>query len=166
MSDSEHELTAILKRQLDCSLQMVAEAIELCPDDAWADDTRHAPVWEQLYHALFWFNAWLRDWSKPIVYPEFHIAEALEIKHRTGSIIDRKQMLGYLAKVRADYEVFLAGITDRTLLAPGTAFGREWTTADRILGQVRHIQHHVGYLNAILSADRGVRVHGVGYGED
>jgi hypothetical protein len=158
-------LTAVLKRQLDCSLEMLAKAVELCPDDAWADGTAHAPVWEQVYHALFWFSAWLRDWSKPIAYPEFHVAEALEIKHRTGSLIDREQMSGYLAKVRADYETFMAGVTDAGLLGTEKAFGRRWTMADRILGQVRHIQHHVGYLNAILSTRRGIRVHWIGYGE-
>jgi hypothetical protein len=158
-------LTAVLKRQLDCSLEMLAKAIELCPDDAWADDSGHAPVWEQVYHALFWFNAWLRDWQKPIEYPEFHIAEALDIKRRAGKTIDRSQILAYLAKVSADYEAFMTGVDDAGLLDTATAFGRQWTTADRILGQVRHIQHHVGYLNAILSASRGVRVHWVGYGE-
>jgi len=158
-------LTDVLKRQLDSSLDMLAKAIELCPDDAWADDKGHAPVWEQVYHALFWFNAWLRDWSKPIEYPEFHIEEALEIKRRTGSQIDRRQMAGYLAKVRADYEAFLNGTTDENLLAAEKAFGRTWTRADRILGQVRHIQHHVGYLNAIMSTTHGVRVRWIGYGE-
>ncbi len=158
-------LTAILKRQLDCSLEMLAKAIELCPDDAWTDEARHAPVWEQIYHALFWFNAWLRDWEKPIEFPEFHIEEALEIKRRTGKTIDRRQILDYLAKVRADYETFMANVDDAGLLSTTTAFGRPWTKADRILGQVRHIQHHVGYLNAVLSASRGVRVHWIGYGE-
>jgi len=158
-------LTAILKRQLDCSLEMLAKAVELCPDDAWADDAGHAPVWEQVYHALYWFNAWLRDWSKPIERPEFHIEEALEIKRRSGSLVDRGQMAGYLAKVRAEYESFMAGVTDAGLLASQKAFGRSWTVADRILGQVRHIQHHAGYLNAILSTTRGVRVRWIGYGE-
>jgi hypothetical protein len=158
-------LTAVLKRQLDCSLDMLARALELCPDDAWADANGHAPLWEHLYHALFWFNAWLRDWSKPIAYPEFHIEEALEIKRRTGSLIDRRQMSGYLAQVRADYEAFMAGVDDGRLLSAEKAFGQSWTVADRILGQVRHIQHHVGYLNAILSTTRGIRVHWIGYGE-
>jgi len=158
-------LTAILKRQLDCSLEMLAKAIELCPDDVWSDQAGHAPVWEQLYHALFWFNAWLRDWAKPIEYPEFHIKEALEIKRRVGSLIDRRQMLSYLAKVRADYEAFMAGVDDGALLGAQEAFGRSWTVVDRILGQVRHVQHHVGYVNAILSTARGVRVHWIGYGE-
>jgi len=158
-------LTTILKRQLDCSLEMLAKAVELCPDDAWADDAGHAPVWEQVYHALFWFNAWLRDWSKPIERPEFHIEEALEIKRRSGSLVDRRQMAAYLAKVRAYYEAFMAGVTDAGLLAEEKAFDRSWTVADRILGQVRHIQHHVGYLNAVLGANRGVPVHWIGYGE-
>jgi hypothetical protein len=122
-------------------------------------------VWEQVYHALFWFNAWLRDWGKPIEFPEFHIEEALEIKRRAGAIIDRHQILAYLAKVRADYEAFMAVVDDAGLLATSAAFGQRWTTADRILGQVRHIQHHVGYLNAVLGANRGVPVHWIGYGE-
>jgi hypothetical protein len=158
-------LVAVLKRQLDCSLEMLAKAVELCPDDAWTDEAGHAPAWEQVYHALFWFNAWLRDWSRPIAYPEFHVQEALEIKRRTGSIISRGQVLDYLARVRADYEAFMAGIGDADLLATATAFGRAWTNADRILGQVRHVQHHVGYLNALLGVHAGVRVRWIGYGE-
>jgi len=165
MTTPSPTLTAILKRQLDCSLEMLEKAVELCPDDAWTDEAGHAPVWEQIYHTLFWFNAWLRDWRKPIEFPEFHIEEALEIKRRAGAIIDRHQILAYLAKVRADYEAFMAVVDDAGLLATAAAFGQRWTTADRILGQVRHIQHHVGYLNAVLGASQGVRVHRIGYGE-
>ena len=98
---------------------MLAKAVEQCPDEAWTDEAGHAPAWEQVYHALFWFNAWLRDWAKPIEYPEFHIKEALDLKHRAGTVIDRRQTLGYLAKVRADYEVFMAGVDDAGLLADG-----------------------------------------------
>ena len=165
MAHQPPTLTTILERQLDCSLEMLAKAIELCTDDAWADEAGHAPVWEQVYHALFWFNAWLRNWEKPIEYPEFHIAEALDIKRRAGKTIDRSQVLAYLAKVRTEYEAFMAGVSDAGLLGVTTAFGRPWTTADRILGQVRHIQHHVGYLNAVLSARRSVPVPWIGYGE-
>jgi hypothetical protein len=165
VSSAAPTLTAILKRQLDCSLEMLAKAVEQCPDGAWTDEAGHAPAWEQVYHALFWFNAWLRDWAKPIEYPEFHIKEALDLKRRAGTVIDRRQTLGYLAKVRADYEAFMAGVDDAGLLNAASAFGRRWTTADRILGQVRHIQHHVGYLNAILGTTRGRPVHWIGYGE-
>ena len=122
-------------------------------------------MWEQVYHALFWFNAWLRDWSKPIAYPEFHVKEALDIKRRNGAVISRGQMLGYLAKVRADYEAFAAGVTPASLLDREEAWGAKWSAADRLLGQVRHIQHHVGYLNAILSTTHRVHVGWIGYGE-
>lgn len=165
MTAPSHTLTAVLKRQLDCCLDMLAKAVELCPDGAWADDTEHAPVWEQVYHALFWFNAWLRDWDRPMEHPAFHIDEALDIKRRTGKIIERRQVLAYLAKVRADYESFMRGVDDGGLLAAAAAFGRRWTTADRIVGQVRHVQHHVGYLNAVLGANGGARVRWIGYGE-
>ncbi len=159
------DIVTTLTRQLDCSLDMLGQGIDLCPDEAWTDDRRHAPVWEQLYHALFWFGAWLRDWSIPMEYPEFHISEALDIKGAAGAVISKAQLRSYLAKVRADYAQLVAALTPESLLVPQEAFGRPWTMADRILGQIRHVQHHVGYLNAVLSATRGVRVHWIGYGE-
>lgn len=93
MNTQKPDMVHILRRQLDPSIEMLKEVIELCPNELWYAENDTPPIWEQVYHTLFWFNAWLRDWSKPIEYPKFHVEEALEMKRPpTGNI--SKEVMG------------------------------------------------------------------------
>lgn len=69
-------ITDVLRRQLTPSIEMLQDVIEQCPEDMWEMDGRNAPIWEQVYHATYWLNAWARDWSIPFEKPAFHLVQA------------------------------------------------------------------------------------------
>jgi hypothetical protein len=160
------DMLRIMKRQLDGSFAMLGQAISLCPEDIWdkgGDNT--APIWEHVYHALFYVSVWLKDWKKQREYPEFHVQEALALEKVTGRRISRDQMNRYLTEVTRKTESFFASVAPGSLEEESEEWGKRWTIADRILGQIRHVQHHVGYINAILRMMRNIPVHWIGYNE-
>ena len=80
-------------------------------------------------------------------------------------MITQAQMQAYRAKVFSDCESFLGTITPELLTQETEAFRKEWTVADRILIQTRHIQHHVGTMHSILKRKTGSTPHWIGFNE-
>jgi hypothetical protein len=147
--------TAIIRRQLTATIEMLGEAIESCPDEWWTLSDENAPVWEQLYHAVFWLNAWARDWSIPFERPAFHSDKALELEHGASPVVTKEQMRVYLNKARTQCMSFIDSLSDDALVAEQEAFGRRFTPADRLVGQISHAQHHVGIIYALIMEATG-----------
>jgi len=81
-----------------------------------------------------------------------------------GTHLTKAELKDYLARVREKVDRIFAALDDEGLSAPIRPRSRN-TYHDAILGQIRHIQHHVGQCNAILRRS-GARTAGwLGYGE-
>lgn len=158
-------ITEILRRQLKPTLQMLSNAIRTCPDEIWGATDENAPLWQQAYHTLFWLNAWLRDWGQKLEYPYFHTREALDMTRGASPVITRAQIEEYMDKVFSDCEAFLEAITPESLTQETEAFGKKWTVADRILMQIRHVQHHVGSMHSVLRRKAGTAPQWIGFNE-
>jgi len=61
-----------LKGQYHAALDMLREAIELCPDELWLDDTPHNAFWRVAHHTLFFVHLYLLDAPEDFVPPEWH----------------------------------------------------------------------------------------------
>ena len=61
-----------LKGQYHAALAMLREAIELCPDELWLDETPHNAFWRIAYHTLFFVHLYLLDAPEDFVPPDDH----------------------------------------------------------------------------------------------
>lgn len=145
----------MLRRQLIPSIDMLQDVIEQNSDEMWTLSGVNIPIWQHVYHATAWLNAWARDWSTPYVKPEFHSNEARELDHGASPVITREQMREYLEKAREECMSFLDGLTDETVFAQEEAFGRTFTPADRIVGQISHVHYHIGVIHARIKQETG-----------
>jgi len=55
------EVREALKGQYHAALAMLREAITLCPDELWLDETPRNPFWRVAYHSLFFVHLYLLD---------------------------------------------------------------------------------------------------------
>lgn len=143
-------LIDIMRRQLEKSIAMLHDIIKECPDDVWLVDDGIAPIWQQAYHSIFSLNAWVRDLSRPFDEPPFHSSEAQALVKGATPVITREQMAGYLRLVEGECNYFLNNLTLELLIEEEKVHGKIWTPADRIIGQIRHVQHHIGAMHATL----------------
>lgn len=167
MTERAATLADILKRHLRATVRMMTNAIELCPDALWDKPVAAGapPVWKQIYHALYWFHEWMRDWAAPLDLPAYHSEPALPLKEG-GRVVTRQEMLDFATRVNRTADALLEPVrTDADLLTEGVQWRKTWTMADRMLAEVRHVQHHVGYLNATLRAGGAPAVEWIGYKE-
>ena len=155
-------LSDILRRQLEKSIAMLYDIINECPDDSWSADDGIAPIWQQAYHSIYSLNAWVRDLSKAFDEPPFHTSGAQAMVKSATPIITREQMLGYLKKVHADCNSFVDDLTLQSLTQEEEVYGKMWTPADRIIGQIRHVQHHVGAMHSTLRRHANMSLRWIG----
>jgi len=63
--------------------------------------------------------------------------------------VEQKDMLGYLDYVSKKSLLLIGSLDEKSTLQPSALYDK-WTNLDVILEQIRHIQHHLGYLNRVL----------------
>jgi hypothetical protein len=145
---------------------MLRESIQACPDGLWNAADQGAPFWQYAYHTLYSLDSWLYDPATGFEPPPFHTPDALLESGIVPAVsLSRKQVEGYLDQVYARCAAFLDGLTPDALVRESEFLGRTWTLGDRILTQLRHVQHHVGHMNGLLKRLSGSSPGWVGYNE-
>ncbi len=142
-------LNQVLSRQLKPSFTMLENIIELCPKSLWSQKNIDPPIWQQIYHVLYgvdyWFSKSKDAFSPPVFKEEVNSVLGEESK----GFIEKSDMVEYLNFVYSKSEKFISKLDTDTVLGPSTLYPK-WTNLDVIIEQVRHVQHHIGYLNRIL----------------
>ncbi len=157
-------MLAVLRRQLDPTLQMVADLVDSCPTSSWLDSSSGRPFWQQILHALTGVRFWMREASQPFSPPDFGRGAIPDLDQAPSFDVDKATVKAYVASIRSTADAFFGALDDQKLLATSSIY-EKCTYADLILGQIRHIQHHVGYCNCLLHTG-GVRpTKWLGYGE-
>ena len=135
--------------------QMTRAAIELCPEELWDDRTDEPPFWQQAYHTLWAVDFYLSDSPESSRKASFVEDEATNLKHVPASVPSKQQIQGYLEEVSRKCEAVLDELTPEQLGGSNTFPWTGPTPAHRMIYNIRHAQHHVGWLNSILSRKAG-----------
>ena len=165
MTPDTVSIADILRRQFRPTLDMLERAIDSCPDEVWdARDDGHA-FWQEAYHALIGLHFWLRRPGEGFQPAPFHSEEAANLGDVAGPGVTREQIDAYRRDVYARCDAVLEGLTSAGAVEAEEMRGRKLTLADRLLTQVRHVQHHVGCMHSTLRRRTGATPDWVGFGE-
>lgn len=161
-----------LKGQYHATLAMLREAIELCPDELWLDETPTNSFWRVAYHALFFVHLYLGDGPDDFVPWDEHQGD---VQHPDGirgpddpesdlpvspEPYRKSQVLAYWDHCDA----MVDGRVDAIDLASPTS-GFYWYPISKLEHQIvniRHTAHHAAQLADRVRAARGVGVQWVG----
>ena len=140
---------ALVQSQYRATLDMLEEAIRICPKDLWTDSGHTNAFWRVAYHALFFTHLYLSDtltdfvpWSKgrPKV-------ESLGDKSDVGEPYNKRELLEYVAFCRQLVEDKVPALDLEA------TSGFEWLPFTKLELQfynIRHTQHHTGQLSERL----------------
>ena len=142
-------LNDILIRQFKPSFKMISSIIQSCPKSIWAQKNIDPPIWQQIYHALYGIDYWFSESKDSFIKPEFDAEVNSVLGEESKGFIEQKDMMGYLNYVEQKVDEFM-GKMDETKLGAANNLYRKWTNLDVIMEQIRHLQHHLGYLNRVL----------------
>lgn len=159
----------LLKSQYHAALEMLGEAIELCPEDLWYSREPTNSFWQVAYHALFFTHLYLqpneaafRPWERhqsEVQHPD-GIAGPPDPASDLPLIPNPYSKAEALAYWRVCSEMVDGAVDALDLESEESGFS--WYQVPKLEHQIvnlRHIQHHTAQLADRLraSVDAGVR---------
>jgi len=150
----------VVDHQFGAAIDMLENAIRACPDDVWSDPTKKPEwvandivgFWYLAYHTLFFLDFYLSDSMEDFGPPAPFNRDELD---PAGLLPDQPYskdvLLHYLDHCRSKCHQAIDSLTDEKARQP-SPFRPEQnlTVAERLLYDMRHVQHHAAQLNLIL----------------
>lgn len=149
MIDRPDFLNEILLRQFKPAFKMISKIVETCPKAIWAQRNIDPPIWQQVYHVLYGIDYWFSETKESFVPPAFKKEVNSVLGEESSGFIEQEDMVGYLKFVEEKAERFIIRISVNKVTSPSRIYAK-WTNLDVIMEQIRHLQHHLGYLNRVL----------------
>lgn len=145
-------LKTMLWQQFGAAIDMLDDAIRLCPDSLWTavvwqdpDDERYGQFWFVAYHTLFWLDLYLTGASEGFTPPQPFVRGRLPEEPYT-----KDHVCTYLRQCRRKCQATLEELTEESAHRR-CAF--EWFEASFLelqLYSMRHVQEHASQLNLLL----------------
>lgn len=134
--------------QFGASLDMLENAIMMCPEEHWETETR---FWYASYHCAFWTDYYLATGPGKFVPPApFTLSEF----DPTGKMPDRTysktEVLTYLEHCRQKATLFIEVLKNDQLTERWISEHKNYTLLEILIYNIRHIQHHSAQLNLLL----------------
>jgi len=156
-------LGEFVQGQYGAAIEMLRLLIEACPQDLWDNRQEGTPFWHIAYHTIFYLDFYLGDSKEQMEHhdgPAFHFPAAQwfagEYSHPPYQVetpekpFSREQIMDYLSDVREKAKKILGEINIENLTEKTAFYWLDQTRGDTLLYNLRHVQHHVGQLYAIL----------------
>lgn len=161
------KLTALLWNQFGAALDMLENAIKICPDHVWSNpdnwkadatepktlETYKPEFWYVAYHVLFWTDYYLSnttedDFQPPSPFGKEEFDDRGLIPRR---VYTKDELLAYLNYCRTRCRALVNSLTDETAFDNSRAsFREDYSILEIFLYNPRHVQHHAAQLNLRL----------------
>ena len=128
---------------------MIRKIIESCPKSIWAQRNIEPPIWQQIYHVLYGIDYWFSESKESFIAPKFKDEVNSVLGEESKGFVEQEDMIGYLEFVEDKAGRFIVALDESKVTSPSSIY-RKWTNLDVVIEQVRHLQHHLGYLNRVL----------------
>lgn len=154
----------ILWGQLGAAIEMLENAIRVCPDELWSDPSQK-PVWASrdvvgfwhvAYHTLFFLDLQLsgslEGFSPP---PPFDLSELDPEGKLPERPYTKAEVQSYLRHCREKCRSTIATLTEEKARRTCVWGSAEMPFAESLLYGMRHVQHHAAQLNLLLRQNTG-----------
>ena len=137
-----------LWRQMGASIDMLENAIKLCPDTLWDNERL---FWYWSYHCIFWTDYYLTldpenfQPPAPFTLSEFDSGGVLP-----DVVYTKLELLDYLEFCREKAYDLIKSFTPELVEQAWVNKTKNFTVMEILIYNIRHIQHHAAQFNKIL----------------
>ncbi len=132
--------------QFGASIDMLENAINTCPDEHWATETK---FWYQAFHCLFFTDFYLtmkpETFSPPSPFDESEFEDRMPER-----VYTKAELLEYTQFCREKCQNLIAGLDENGFNARWVNTYKDYSIVEILLYNMRHVQHHAAQLNLIL----------------
>jgi len=144
-------MKSILWQQFGAAVDMLEGALRHCPDNLLSDRAKQPEFWYIAYHTLFYLDLYLSDAQEGFAPPSpFTLSEMDPAGPMPPRVYTREELQAYLDHGRRKARAAIAALTDETARVSRKFGSIEGTFLERLLYNMRHVQHHAAQLNLIL----------------
>ncbi len=141
----------ILWNQLGASIDSLELAIRMCPKRIWGNKPGFHEFWYVSYHTLFFLDYYLSDTDKGFKPPKpFTFGELDPAGVLPDRVYTKNELLKYLEFGRRKARKKLKTMTNQKLLKSCGFERKDFTVAELMIYNTRHVQHHAAQLNQLL----------------
>ena len=134
--------------QFGASLEMLENAINLCPDEHW--DTALG-FWYASYHCIFWTDYYLTTEPSKFAPPTpFTLSEFDPAGKMPDRTYLKTELLTYLEHCRQKATLLISDLTTEKLTDRWVNEYKNFSILEILIYNIRHIQHHSAQLNLLL----------------
>jgi hypothetical protein len=148
-----------IRRQFGAAIDMLENAMRVCPDELWSDPSKRPQwvsrnvvgFWYVAFHTLFFLDYYLSERAETFVPPAPFTLDELD---PSGLLPDRPytkaELLGYLDHCRKKCHAAIEAMTEEEAHQHCGFKRLDFTGAELLLDNMRHVQHHAAQLNLLL----------------
>ncbi|MFD2100402.1 DinB family protein [Flagellimonas iocasae] len=142
------QLKSILWSQFGASIDMLQNAISLCPEDIWDNEEK---FWYNAYHCIFFLDYYLTpdpvNFTPPLPFDESEFEDRMP--PRTYS---KTEVLEYLSYCRKKCKSLIHELSKESIQHHWTNQSKtmDYNVVEILLYNMRHVQHHAAQLNLLL----------------
>lgn len=136
-----------LWKQFGASIDMLENAITLCPDKLWIEER----FWYSSFHCLFWLDYYLTLEPNSFAPPEpFTLSEFDPSGALPERAYSKTEVLSYLQHNRQKCHTLMASMSDEVANQRWINEYKNYSVFEITLYNMRHVQHHAAQLNLLL----------------
>jgi hypothetical protein len=146
--DNSVSINDAIWTQFGASLEMLENAITMCPDEHWDTDLN---FWYTSYHCIFWTDYFLTAEPKKFEPPApFTFSEFDPTGKKPDRTYTKAELLAYITHCRQKAYQCITALTNERLSDRWINDYKNYSLLEILLYNLRHIQHHSAQLNLLL----------------
>lgn len=142
---------AVLWQQFGAAIDMLENALIACPDKLWSDRSQQPEFWYLVYHTLFWLDLYLSDSPEGFAPPAPFTLDEMD---PAGLLPERPytkdELRTYLEHGRNKCRAKIEALTDEKVRQRFRLRRMDFSVAELLMYNMRHVQHGAAQLNLIL----------------
>ncbi len=143
-------------QQFGAAIDMLENSMRACPDSVWGNRSLRPEFWYTAYHTLFYLDLYLSETDSGFTPPApFTLDELDERGLLPERVYTKAELQEYLDHGRRKCRARIAAMTDEQAYRRCGCDWLEISAAEALLYNLRHVQHHAGQLNMLLSQQTG-----------
>jgi hypothetical protein len=147
----QNKINSYVSAQFGASIEMLENAIDLCPLKVWNQKNDFSDFWYIAYHTIFWLDFYLTESPENFVpLLSFGMTELDPEGILPNKIFAKEELKIYVEHCRKKCKTTIESI-NQTTASKRYKFGSiELSFLELMLYNMRHVQHHTAQLNLLL----------------
>jgi hypothetical protein len=147
----QNKINNYVLAQFGASIEMLGNAIDLCPLKVWNQKKDFSDFWYIAYHTIFWLDFYLTESAENFVpLSNFGITELDPEGILPNKVFTKEELKSYIKHCEKKCKTTIESINEKNVSKVYKFGSIELPFFELILYNMRHVQHHTAQLNLIL----------------